>query len=88
MSLPLLPVDMTGNIEVADAQVLTYDCILNKTLPKASQPYIVTGTSSPAGLLTAPKGSLYINLAGSSASTRMFVNDAGTNTWQAVTTAG
>lgn len=88
MTLPTLIADMTGNIEVADAQRTSYDSILNKAIPSNLQPYLLAGTGTPVATLTAPKGSLYINLTGSSASTRAFINDAGTNTWQAVTTAG
>lgn len=50
-------------------------------------PGIFVGTGSPNGSLSAPQGSLFLNVAGSSSSTRMFVNSNGTTAWVAVTTA-
>lgn len=41
---------------------------------------------SGAPTITAGKGSLYLNITGSSTSTRLYVNNGGT-TWVAVTTA-
>jgi len=43
-----------------------------------------SGAGSPTHV--APKGSLYLNQTGSSASTRLFINNGG-STWVAVTTA-
>lgn len=84
MALPTLLLDTTGNVEVADAQRISYDSMTNVTIPAATQPYVLAGTGAPT--FSATKGSLYLNLTGSSASTRLFVNN-GTTTWIAVTTA-
>lgn len=46
---------------------------------------LYTGSGAPT--VSAPKGSLYINLDGSSTSTRMYVNTDGGTTWTAFTTA-
>jgi len=49
--------------------------------------YLISGTGDPNTLVTAPQGSLYLNLTGSSSSTRLFVNSDGSTAWVAVTTA-
>lgn len=84
MTLPQLLIDTTGNTEVADGQRLSWDSMTNVTISAASQPYLLAGTGTPT--FSATKGSLYLNLTGSSASTRLYVNN-GTTTWIAVTTA-
>jgi len=48
---------------------------------------VVCGTGDPNGSVTAPQGSLYLNLTGSSGSTRAFINSNSATTWIAVTTA-
>ncbi len=50
-------------------------------------PGIYVGTGSPNGSLTAAQGSIFLNVAGSSSSTRMYVNSNGTTGWVAFTTA-
>lgn len=84
MALPTLLLDTTGNVEVADAQRISFDSMTNVTIPAATQPYILAGTGAPT--FSAVKGSLYLNLTGSSTATRLYVNN-GTTTWIAVTTA-
>lgn len=84
MSLPTLLIDTTGNVEVADAQRLSWDSMTNVAIPAASQPYVLAGTGAPT--FSAVKGSLYLNLTGSTSATRLYVNN-GTTTWIAVTTA-
>jgi hypothetical protein len=84
MTLPTLLLDTTGNTEVADGQRISWDAMTNVTIPASSQPYILAGTGAPT--FSATKGSLYLNLTGSSTSTRLYVNN-GTTTWIAVTTA-
>lgn len=76
--------DTSGNHQVEDGIQLGYDTMLNLPIPAATQPSIVCGTGTPT--FSAVKGTLYINLTGSSTSTRLFVNN-GTTTWIAVTTA-
>lgn len=46
----------------------------------------IVGSGAPTGI-TAPKGSLYINTAGSTTNDRMYVNTNGATTWTAFTTA-
>lgn len=48
-------------------------------------PGIYFGTGSPT--ISAAQGSLYLNVAGSSSSTRAYINSTGSTTWVAVTTA-
>lgn len=48
---------------------------------------VICGTGDPNGSVTAPQGSLYLNLTGNSASTRAFINSNSATTWIAVTTA-
>jgi len=86
MSLPTLLMDTTGNTEVQDAMRLSFDSMTNVAIPAATQPYICAGTGAPT--FTAPKGSVYINLTGSSTSTRLYVNSTGSTTWVNVTTSG
>jgi len=87
MSLPTLLADMTGNVEVADSQRTAYDSILNKTIPGNLQPYLLAGTGVPSAVLTAPKGSIYIDLTAAGANLRMYINTNGTTGWGAVTSA-
>ncbi len=48
---------------------------------------VVCGTGDPNGAVTAPQGSLYLNLTGSTTATRAFINSTGGTIWIAVTTA-
>lgn len=48
---------------------------------------VVCGTGDPNTVVTAPQGSLYLNLAGSGVADRLFVNSDSGTTWIAVTTA-
>lgn len=84
MVLPTLITNSTGNVEQADAQLISWDSQLSAPIPGATQPYLLAGTGTPT--FSATKGSLYLNLTGSSVSTRLFVNN-GTTSWIAVTTA-
>jgi hypothetical protein len=47
---------------------------------------IYADTGSPSGVLSAPKGSLYLRTDGSSTSTRAYINTNGGTTWTAITT--
>lgn len=77
--------DMGGNQEVLDGVTIAYDAMTNVAIPSSTRPSVVAGTGAPT--FTAPKGTVYIRLDGSSTSTRLYVNtDAGT-TWTNVTTA-
>lgn len=84
MSISPRPMDESGNHDLVDGIQLTFDTMTNVAIPAATQPSIVCGTGAPT--FSSIKGTLYINLTGSSASTRMYVNN-GTTTWIAVTTA-
>ena len=48
---------------------------------------IYYGTGTPNGVVTAAKGSLFLNYTGSSTSTRAYINTDGVTAWTAVTTA-
>lgn len=87
MALPTLNVDMSGNTEVADAQVLTFDSQTGVQLAAASRPYITVSSVSPP-TFTAPKGTLCLSTAGSGAANRLYVNTTGSTVWTAVSTAG
>lgn len=78
--------DTTGNHQIEDGIQLSWDAMTNVAIPVATQPSIVAGTGAPT--FTAPKGTLYINLTGSSSSTRLYVNSTGSTTWVNVTTSG
>lgn len=77
-------VDLSRNEILADGVTFTYDTMTNVAIPSATQPSIYSGTGTPT--FSAVKGSLYLNLTGSSVATRLFINN-GTTAWVAVTTA-
>ena len=85
MTLPSLNFDMTGNTEIQDAQRFSWDSMLNKTIVSASQPYMCAGTGVPT--FSAPKGSIYVDIAAAGANLRMYINTNGTTGWGAVTSA-
>lgn len=85
MTLPTLIADMTGNVDVSDAQRISYDAMLSKPIASTAQPYLVAGTGVPT--FTAPKGSIYTDIAAAGASLRLYVNTNGTTGWGAVTSA-
>lgn len=86
MTLPSLLLDTTGNTEVADAQVLTFDSQATLQLAPALRPYITVSSVSPP-TFSAPKGSICLSTVGSSATTRVYVNTNGTTGWTSITTA-
>lgn len=51
-------------------------------------PYVISGSGSPNGSITAPKGSLYLRTDGSSSSTRAYINTNSGTSWTNITTAG
>lgn len=85
MTLPTQAFDTTGNYEIADAQRISWDSQLTTKLAAASQPYFLAGTGAPT--FTAPKGSIYTRIDGSSTSTRLYVNTDGATTWTNLTSA-
>lgn len=84
-SLPLQKIGLKGNYVDVDAVELAWDAGSSVELAGALRPYILSGTGAPT--LTAPAGSLYTNLTGSSTSTRLYVATATPGTWTNVTTA-
>jgi len=86
MALPILNLDMTGNTDKSDAQVVTFDAQTGVQLASTLQPYLTVSSVSPP-TFSAPKGSLCLSTAGSSVSTRLYVNTNGTTGWAAITTA-
>lgn len=76
--------NLAGNQATLDGVTITYDSMTNLPIPAATQPSITAGTGAPT--FSSIKGSLYLNLTGSTTATRLYVNN-GTTTWIAVTTA-
>lgn len=83
MTLPVQTYDMTGNTNKVDSQQLVRDTMLNTNI--STPPHVCAGTGAPT--FTAPKGTIYTNITGSSTSTRLYVNTDGATTWTNVTTA-
>lgn len=50
-------------------------------------PKILAGSGTPHGSITAPKGSLYLNIAGTTTNDRLYSNTDSGTTWTAITTA-
>jgi len=75
--------DLTGNVTQADSVRVGRDAMLNTAL--ASPVTFCAGTGAPT--FTAPKGTVYSNITGSSTATRLYVNTDGGTTWTNVTTA-
>jgi len=48
---------------------------------------LMSGSGSPSGAVTAPKGTLYLRTDGSSSSTRAYINTNSGTSWTAITTA-
>lgn len=46
----------------------------------------ITGSGTPNAVVTAPKGSIFVNLTASAISTRMYINTDGGTTWTPFTT--
>lgn len=84
-SLPLQKIGLKGNYVDVDAVELAWDAGSSAPVGETARPYILSGTGAPT--LTAPQGSLYLNLTGSSTSTRLYVATATPGTWTNVTTA-
>lgn len=84
MTISASPLNAAGNHIVVDGVQLDYDTMTNVAIPAATQPSVVCGTGAPT--FSAIKGTLYINLTGSTTATRLYVNN-GTTAWVAVTTA-
>lgn len=77
--------DATGNQEIVDGITISYDAMTNVATPVTTQASICAGTAAPT--FSAKKGTVYINLTGSSTATRMYINTDGGTTWTNVTTA-
>lgn len=86
MALSTLILDNTGNTEVEDAVRLSWDSQTGATIAAASQPYVTVSSVSPP-TFSAPKGTICLSTAGSSTSTRAYINTNGTTGWTAITTA-
>lgn len=72
-------IDMGGNVLVVSAVAVGAD--------KPGQTGVGIYTGSGAPTLSAAKGSLYLNTAGSTTSDRAYINTNGGTTWTALTTA-
>lgn len=76
--------DAAGNQIVMDGSTIAWDSMTNAVIPAATRPSVVAGTGAPT--FSSIKGTLYLNLTGSTTATRLYINN-GTTTWVAVTTA-
>lgn len=76
--------NITGNHVILDGVQLDYDTMTNLPIAATAQPSVICGTGTPT--FSSIKGTLYLNLTGSTTATRAFINN-GTTTWIAVTTA-
>lgn len=79
--------DTAGNQTVVDGITLAYDTVTNVAIPAATRPVLITGTGVPSAVVTAPKGSIYVDLTAAGANLRMYINTNGTTGWGAVTSA-
>lgn len=77
--------DATGNQEIVDGITISYDAMTNVATPLTTQASVCAGTAAPT--FSAKKGTVYINLTGSSTATRMYINTDGGTTWTNFTTA-
>lgn len=48
---------------------------------------LMSGSGTPASVVTAPKGSLYINTTATTTTSRLYVNTDGGTTWATFTTS-
>jgi len=85
MTISSTPVNMTGNQLQIDGTTIGWDAMTNVAIPAATQPSTCAGTGAPT--FSAKKGTLYINLTGSSVATRLYINTDGATTWTNITTA-
>lgn len=85
MTVPTLNYDLSGNNQVSAGYQISYDSMTNVAIPVATRPYQLAGTGAPT--FTAPKGTTYVRLDGSSTSTRMYINTDGATTWTNFTSA-
>ena len=76
-----------GNNATPNTSTRTPEYLDAGTLIIQGGPYLLSGSGSPNGSITAPKGSLYMRIDGSSTSTRAYVNTNGGTTWTNITTA-
>lgn len=76
--------DAAGNQIVMDGSTIAWDSMTNAVIPVTTRPSVVAGTGVPT--FSSIKGTLYLNLTGSTTATRLYINN-GTTTWVAITTA-
>lgn len=76
--------NLAGNQMLSNGVTIAYDAMTNVAIPSATQPSVVAGTGAPT--FSANKGTLYLNLTGSTTATRLYINN-GTTNWVAITTA-
>lgn len=85
MTVSSKTLDLGSNQAIVDGISISYDAMTNVATPAATQASVVAGTGAPT--FSATKGTLYINLTGSSTSTRLYVNTNGSTTWTNFTSA-
>ena len=85
MTVSSKTLDLGSNQAVVDGITIAYDAMTNVATPAATQASVCAGTGAPT--FSAPKGTLYINLTGSTTATRLYVNTNGSTTWTNFTSA-
>jgi hypothetical protein len=86
MALSTKTYDLTGNQMLNDGTTVVFDAQTNLPLTASTGAAICVSTVSPP-TFSAPKGTLCLSTAGSSTSTRAYINTNGTTGWTAITTA-
>lgn len=84
MTISTKALNLAGNQIIQDGDTIAYDAMTNVAIPEASRPSVCAGTGVPT--FSSIKGTLYLNLTGSSTATRLYINN-GTTNWIAITTA-
>ena len=83
---PVVKVTDTA-VSPGSASLTIYDTVVIKTPVSVGGLQYLSGTGSPSGSVTAPKGSIYLRTDGSATNNRMYVNIDGAGAWTPVTTA-
>lgn len=85
MAISTATFNLGGNQLQTDGTTLGWDAMTNVAIPASTQPSLCAGTGAPT--FSAKKGTLYINLTGSSTATRLYANTDGATTWTNFTSA-
>ena len=86
MALSTKNYDLSGNQMFNDGTTIVWDAQTNTNFAAGTAPGFVASSVSPP-TFAASKGTICLSTAGSSTSTRLYVNTNGTTGWAAITTA-